>query len=656
MIFPVTSNGGYAFFQEAIIGIEPNRGLKGYAELWINDIFLPRETYKRKSATDPFDPIDLQANIKNCGNTSFSGFVGFSIYKDGKPVGYGGEQEIELEPYQSTVVESDIALLSDLPSGTYTIRAVYKNSTTDIWEEIFGMTMVYLSISDTILSFTPFDSTHRLQVNSVDIEGHLVKGNDFIAIVDITNIGGGSDHWVEVRLGDFADLIDIAIDPGENAKYRVRLRVNEEGEQNLVVKLGDDTIWSQCYMIEPLTIVTDEQYINALNAIKYEKKYMITTMWNDRKYYLTTEGYLTTKDTEAGVFSFHRTEGDDLYRSPGWKLDECFSNPKLSEGATGLLSPQGHILTDKGYNRISWEGQVWYLNEEEGLYAVRSTNANSDMWGAATYWTVLDTDSNNQPEADYSWEPAFLWQVELPPTKIGDVNSDCLVNVQDATLVVNYILGNVAETAKDYNYSVADMNADSEVDVFDVTAMIGAILSEGNAAKARRMKGYADVASEDLTLAASIEGLTVNVADAGRFTSFQMDVEAPRGVKVTGARLTANGTDHIVKYAQVGENRYRVMAISMGSTPLAASADGLLEVNLSDGGDVTVDGILFVTAQGEAVRFAAQSLNTATGIADITSALKDGAVYDLSGRKVNAVGNQLPKGVYIVNQKKVVVK
>lgn len=239
----------------------------------------------------------------------------------------------------------------------------------------------------------------------------------------------------------------------------------------------------------------------------------------------------------------------------------------------------------------------------------------------------------------------------------GNITGSGAVNVQDATLVVNYILGNVAETARNYNYSVADMNNDGEVDVFDVTKMIGVILSGESAAKQRRLLGTPDVdMKEQLNLHASADGVTVDVADAGRFTSFQMEVEAPRGVKLTGARLVADGTDHIVKYAQVGENRYRVLALSMSSTPLITSADGMLELSLSGGDDVTADNILFVTSQGEAVRFAAQSLNTVTGIDAITSALRDGEVYDLSGRKVSVTGNQLPKGVYIVNKKKVVVK
>jgi hypothetical protein len=48
---------------------------------------------------------------------------------------------------------------------------------------------------------------------------------------------------------------------------------------------------------------------------------------------------------------------------------------------------------------------------------VRSTNAVSEQWGANTYWTVLDSDANGMPEADYSLTPKFVWQLEKAEVK-----------------------------------------------------------------------------------------------------------------------------------------------------------------------------------------------------------------------------------------------
>lgn len=165
--------------------------------------------------------------------------------------------------------------------------------------------------------------------------------------------------------------------------------------------------------------VTDEQYQAALNSVVTDTQYAIYTLKGSTRYYLTSEGYLTAEPTRDCVLTFARTEGDGLFRSPGWKVDACFTNPHLSEegGASGALLPQGHILTDP-QGRDDWEGQVWYLGNN-GCYAVRATNAVSDTWGANTYWTVLDTNGDGVPEADYSWAPAFVWQLESDVVSVG---------------------------------------------------------------------------------------------------------------------------------------------------------------------------------------------------------------------------------------------
>jgi len=166
--------------------------------------------------------------------------------------------------------------------------------------------------------------------------------------------------------------------------------------------------------------VTDEQYQAALNSVGTDTQYAIYTLKGRTRYYLTNEGYLTAEPSKNCVLTFARTEGDGLFRSPGWKVDACFSNPKLSEngGESGALLPQGHILTDTGNHRDAWEGQVWYLGDN-GCYAVRATNAVSDTWGANTYWTVLDNNGDGVPEADYSWAPAFVWQLESDVVSVG---------------------------------------------------------------------------------------------------------------------------------------------------------------------------------------------------------------------------------------------
>ncbi len=201
---------------------------------------------------------------------------------------------------------------------------------------------------------------------------------------------------------------------GQDARYW------DDGNQFTIEEAGDfDATEAIQMLVNYIVAATDEQYQAALNSVVTDTQYAIYTLNGRTRYYLTSEGYLTAHPTRDCVLTFARTGGDGLFRSPGWKVDACFTNPHLSEngGASGDLLPQGHILTDK-QGRDDWDGQVWYLGDN-GCYAVRATNAVSDTWGANTYWTVLDANGDGVPEADYSWTPAFIWLLESDVESVG---------------------------------------------------------------------------------------------------------------------------------------------------------------------------------------------------------------------------------------------
>ena len=168
--------------------------------------------------------------------------------------------------------------------------------------------------------------------------------------------------------------------------------------------------------------VTDEQYEAANASIEAEATYRIFT-FNDgtregsTKYYLTDDGWLQSDVQRAGCFTFHRIEGDNLFRSPGWQFDQYFTNPECGNGRTENMLHFGYIRTESGLARDDWEGQVWYKSGD--TYAVRATNANYsyDEWGCNTFWTVVkDMDGDRLPNADYDRSPLFTWRLE----KIAD--------------------------------------------------------------------------------------------------------------------------------------------------------------------------------------------------------------------------------------------
>ena len=233
----------------------------------------------------------------------------------------------------------------------------------------------------------------------------------------------------------------------------------------------------------------------------------------------------------------------------------------------------------------------------------------------------------------------------------GDVTGSGSVDVQDATLVVNYILGNGSD---EYDYTVADMNGDNEIDVFDVTAMINVILGNSNNAPTLRRSMEPN---ESVRLSADGNEVLVAVDNVSRFTSFQFDAKVPKGAELLGVDWSGNRDSHLLQFAKTGEDTYKVVALSMESTPLSELNGTLLKLHLSNKtvGEMTIDNILFVTPMGEAVRFGSHPLDMTTGIQSVTHS-RDGQIYDLSGQRLSMKREQLPKGIYIINNQKVVIK
>ena len=233
----------------------------------------------------------------------------------------------------------------------------------------------------------------------------------------------------------------------------------------------------------------------------------------------------------------------------------------------------------------------------------------------------------------------------------GDITGSGSVDVQDATIVVNYILG---AQSGDYDFSLADMNNDGEVDVFDVQAIINVILSNTPQSAPSRRASQHD--NEYVCVTADGNDLLFGIENAARYTSFQFDVEVPDGVNLLGVDWK-NTTNHTLKFTKIGENQYRIVALSLESASLPAVDNALLRLHLSGSGngEITVDHVLFVTPQGNAAYFYGNSLNMATGIQGITFTPSE-QIFDISGRQLNVKREQLGKGVYIINHKKVVIK
>ncbi len=150
----------------------------------------------------------------------------------------------------------------------------------------------------------------------------------------------------------------------------------------------------------------DKAYYAAQKVLVDGKTYRIFTTVGGTNYYLKADGYLTAVEEEAATLNFLKVAGTAF--EYGFKMKGvCYTNPETL--GQGTFENDGHIHTNTSQNRDTWEGQVFFLNNE-GKYAVRATNATDVAWGANTYWDVFE--GAELPEAGYSLEASYVWNIE----------------------------------------------------------------------------------------------------------------------------------------------------------------------------------------------------------------------------------------------------
>ena len=167
---------------------------------------------------------------------------------------------------------------------------------------------------------------------------------------------------------------------------------------------------------------TDQEYRAALDAITDRCTYYIQTEIDGVTYYVTTDGYFTNEKTEAGLFVATKTTGGTL-KEYGIRLDggtgKFFSNTTLSNNKA-VLNPGSFLLTGS-FDRDTYERQVFFMNSE-GKFAIRTCNTayGESSWADAgrVFWTCELPEDQIYPTPCYSYEPAYIWTLEVP----GDVS------------------------------------------------------------------------------------------------------------------------------------------------------------------------------------------------------------------------------------------
>ena len=230
---------------------------------------------------------------------------------------------------------------------------------------------------------------------------------------------------------------------------------------------------------------------------------------------------------------------------------------------------------------------------------------------------------------------------------MGDANGDGSINIADAVATVTNILGQPAE-GNFYRYA-ADMNTDQVIDIFDVTLIVNAAFDAASPAPAMTRGSASNIMMEHISMTADADYIYLGIDQPERFTATQFDVTLPEGMELVDARLASATTDHQLSFVKRGNNEYRVIGLSMSNTTFRSMNGQLIKLEVSGSAvdsDVKMSNVLFVTPTATVMTSIDKCLNTAKAA--------DDSLYDLKGQRLS--NQQLGKGIYIMNHKKVIIK
>ena len=319
-------------------------------------------------------------------------------------------------------------------------------------------------------------------------------------------------------------------------------------------------------------------------------------------------------------------------------------NLDLSSFKTDYVTDMGSMFSSCSRLETINVGSGWTtaaVTEGSSMFG----NCTNLKGGAGTIYDANHTDYTYAHIDGGPSNPGYLTK----SLSMGDANGDGEINIADAVATVTNILGEPTE-GNFYRYA-ADMNGDSVIDIFDVTLIVNAVFAATKPAPAMT-RGYIDnVPAEAIRLTADASDIYMDVDQAQQYTAFQFDMSLPEGMSLVGVKLASDRTDHQVSFVQRGENEYRVVGLSMSNEALYPADGHLIQLqvsNMAGESNVKVSNVLFVTPAGK----------TVTGIDELlnTTMATDGNIYNLKGEKLGKSMQQLGKGIYIMNHKKVIIK
>ena len=248
-------------------------------------------------------------------------------------------------------------------------------------------------------------------------------------------------------------------------------------------------------------------------------------------------------------------------------------------------------------------------------------------------------------------QPDFTFGIEVADILMGDANGDGKINGLDIVEMVDYIMHRPSE---DFQFVAANLHYDNKINGLDLVELVSLVLEQGytpGASSAPALNG-SKLHADGMLLQGDRDGLvTLGTESADNFILAQCIVQLSEGMELKEVKTDVN---HTAAWQQIDDSRYAMVTYSMKNAAFGTN-ETLLEFDFTGKGSISVEDFMLVDKERQARYLGNSSLDTATGIGEMER-MGNGEnerSYDLAGRRVTS---SHPKGVYIVNGKKMLLK
>lgn len=291
-----------------------------------------------------------------------------------------------------------------------------------------------------------------------------------------------------------------------------------------------------------------------------------------------------------------------------------------------------------------------------------------DVWGGINKSRVklgVSSESVNAYKQAPQWKDFFIDVATLR----GDINGDGVVTNADVVAERDYLAdGNT----QGVNVGLTDVNGDGEVDVADITAIYNIINGTEPSGVPQRYHRHDWVMGEGKLDGNYKSTLSLLLHNKRNYTAFQMQLDVPSYITLADARPTSRCLGHQIYLKKQSNGSY----LLMGYSPANDDIDGydgffvtlqvLSSQHLSSNDHIDIPNTIFVDYEDNVYVFGENSINLSgvSSIEDVTVEVEDGPVdvYNLQGQLIrkgvdrDSATQGLPRGIYIVGGKKVLVR